>query len=310
MGTSYRVTVVSSQPVSGDALRDQIDRRLEEVNRHMSTWIEDSEISRFNRDAAVGEVFPISPDFHRVMVAAAEAFTLSGGAWDGTVGPLVDLWGFGPTGRGEGVPTAEDIDEVLERVGFDQIEIREGGALVKRHPSVALDLSSIAKGYGVDAVVSVLREEGIEDALVEIGGEVFAAGRRRDGGPWRVGINRPDPDAGIRDVYKVVALSDRALATSGDYRNFLVEDGVRRSHVLDPRTGHPVTGGVVSVSVVAPTAMQADGLATAVMVMGVEEGLTLVEDLAGVEALVVTERQRGVLEERASSGFVAQTPSK
>jgi len=306
MGTTYHVTVVTSGHGAVDGLQDAIDRRLDEVNRQLSTWIEGSEISRFNRSAETGKEFPISEDFLRVMTAAAQIHTLSGGAWDGTVSPLVILWGFGPGGPAFRAPSPERIAAALDEVGFDKIEVREAGVLVKRHAAVTVDLSSIAKGYGVDAVAEVLREAGFADFLVEIGGEVFAAGARRDGGAWRVGVNRPDPGADPGEVYKVVPLGDQALATSGDYRSYVLEDGRRRSHVIDPRTGQPVTNGVVSASVLAPSCMLADGLATAVMVMGPEAGLALVERLDEVEALIIVGRQGGFLEEHPSSGFRTQ----
>lgn len=306
MGTTYHVTVITHGPGPGEELQAKVDGRLDEVNRHLSTWVEDSEISRFNRRQEAGVEFPISGDFLRVMTGAAEIFALSEGAWDGTVRPLVDLWGFGPAGPKPSVPSDKRIAAARARVGFDQIEIRRPGSLVKRRPSVTLDLSAIAKGYGVDAVAEVLRGEGFVDFLVEIGGEVFAAGVRRDGRPWRVGINRPDPEADGEEVYAIVPLGGQALATSGDYRSYILEGGVRRSHVIDPRTGRPVANGVVSASVLAPSCMQADGLATAVMVMGAEAGLTLVEDLDDVEALILVERRGGFLEEHRSSGFWTQ----
>jgi thiamine biosynthesis lipoprotein len=307
MGTSYHVTVVAGPGQSVDGLQGEIDRRLEEVNRGLSTWQEDSEITRFNRQAEVGEEFPVSADFLRVMTAAAEVHALSGGAWDGTVNPLVALWGFGPGGPALSSPSPDRIEAAREEVGFGKIEIRAAGALVKRHPAVTVDLSSIAKGFGVDAVAEVLAGRGFSDFLVEIGGEVFASGRRRDGKPWRIGINRPDPAAGPGEVYKVVPLADQALATSGDYRSYVVEDGRRRSHIIDPRTGQPVANGVVSASVLAPTCMQADGLATAIMVMGPEDGIRLIEDLDGAEALIVVNRG-GFLEEHPSSGFPTLPP--
>jgi thiamine biosynthesis lipoprotein len=198
----------------------------------------------------------------------------------------------------------------MDEVGFDKIEIRRPGAIVKRHASVTLDLSSIAKGYAVDAVAEVLRGEGFNDFLVEIGGEVYAAGVRRDGRPWRVAINRPNRDARHDEVYKIVQLGGRALATSGDYRDYVLDGDVRRSHVIDPRNGKPVANGVVSVSVLAPSCTQADGLSTAVMVMGREAGLALIERLDDVEAMVLVEARSGLLEEHASTGFRAQFPSR
>jgi thiamine biosynthesis lipoprotein len=301
MGTTYHVTVVADRVADG--LQGRIDRRLDEINGQLSTWIENSEISRFNRLGTVGEEFPISEDFRNVMGVAAEVHALSGGAWDGTVNPLVALWGFGPEGPTSETPSPERIAAARAEVGFDKIEVRPGGALVKLHPGVTLDLSSIAKGFGVDAVAELLRAAGLADFVVEIGGEVRAAGVRRDGRPWRVGINRPDPEAEPTEVYHVVSLRDAALATSGDYRNYVLEGGRRRSHVIDPRIGEPVSNGVVSVSILARTCTLADGLATAVMVMGPHAGLQLIERLDDVEGLIVVQRRGGFLEEHPSSGF-------
>jgi thiamine biosynthesis lipoprotein len=308
MGTTWNVAVVGRGSVG--ALQGKIDRRLEEVNQSLSTYREDSEISRFNRFQRAGEEFPISGDFLRVMKTAERVFALSGGAWDGTVMPLVDLWGFGPAGPVGEPPAEEKIAARLADVGFAKIEIRDSGALVKRRPSVTLDLSSIAKGYGVDQVAELVRGEGFTDFIVEIGGEVRAGGARRDGRPWRVGINRPRTDAAPDEVYRVALLRDEAFATSGDYRNYFLRDGVRYSHVIDPRTGRPVTNRVVSASIRAPDCTLADGLATAVMVLGAQAGLALVERLDDVEGLVVVETKEGGLQDHPSSGFRPEPPSR
>ena len=306
MGTTWHVTLVGRG--SAVLLQEKIERRLEEINQGLSTYREDSEIRRFNRFRRKSEEFPISRDFLQVMKVAARVFELSGGAWDGTVMPLVDLWGFGPAGPVGEPPGEEKIASALAQVGFAKIEIRDSGALVKHDPSVTLDLASIAKGYGVDQVAELVRREGFTDFIVEIGGEVRAGGARRDGRPWRVGISRPRPDALPDEVYRVAFLHDEGFATSGDYRNYLVRDGVRYSHILDPRTGHPVTNKVVSVSIRAPDCTLADGLATAVMVMGAEEGLALVERLDDVEGLVVVETPAGGLQDRPSTGFRSEPP--
>ncbi|HEX9189941.1 MAG TPA: FAD:protein FMN transferase [Vicinamibacteria bacterium] len=300
MGTTWRVTAVGRPSAAG--LREKIERRLDEVNQVFSTYLEDSELNRFSRYARAGEEFPASPDFLAVMKTAARVHELSGGAWDGTVRPLVDLWGFGPRAPAREPPDPKAIETYLSEIGFGLIEIRRTG-LVKRRGTLTLDLSSIAKGYGVDQVAAVIRREGFADFIVEIGGEVHAAGSRRGGGPWRVGINRPRADAAPDEIDRVVPLRDAALATSGDYRSFFVRDGVRYSHVLDPRTGRPVANGVVSVSVLAPDCTLADGLATAVMVMGADAGIALLERLPEVEGLVVVEAKDGRLEDRTTSGF-------
>ncbi|MCU0559925.1 MAG: FAD:protein FMN transferase [Desulfobacterales bacterium] len=303
MGTTYHVKVVTGRLGSVKGLKEKIELRLDEINRSLSPYLPESVISRFNRFQETGVEFPVSTDFYRVMQAAAQVHALSDGAWDGTVNPLVDLWGFGRAGRGSEPPPAGAIAELLGEVGFEAIEIREQAALVKRRASVTLDLSSIAKGYGVDQVAEVVRRSGAADFLVEIGGETYAAGRRGDGQAWRVGINTPRPDARADDVYAVVPLQDQALATSGDYRNFFVKDGVRYAHIIDPRTGYPVSNRVVSVSIQAADCTLADGLATAVLVMGAEKGLALIDRLDGVEGLIVVARPDGRLENHFSTGF-------
>lgn len=309
MGTTYTIKVVTGYFGSVSGLQEKVDRRLDEINRSMSPYLKDSEISRFNRFMGVGTEFPISADFLRVMQVAARIHTLSEGAWDGTVNPLVDLWGFGRSSRTDKRPPADKIEVLLGDVGFDKIEIRHSGALIKRQAGVTLDLSSIAKGYGVDQVAEEIRRAGFGDFLVEIGGEVYAAGVRPDGRPWRIGINRPKTDARFDEVYKVVALRDRAFATSGDYRNFFVENGVRYSHIIDPITGYPTAHGVVSVSILADNCTLADGLATGVMVMGAEKGLALINRLDRVQGLIIAELPDGTLVDHVSRDIRLEPPS-
>jgi thiamine biosynthesis lipoprotein len=177
---------------------------------------------------------------------------------------------------------------------------------VKNLATVTLDLNSIAKGFAVDRVCGLLAAGGYKNYLVEIGGEVYAAGVRADGKNWRVGINRPQKDAAIDEVYKAVSLADQALATSGDYRNFFEIDGVRYSHVIDPRSGYPVSNGVVSVSIIAENCTLADGLATAIMVMGPAKGIQLVNQLNNVECFIIVEKPDGRLIDFYSTGFATQ----
>lgn len=306
MGTTYHITVVSGYFQGVGKLKERIDARLEEVNQSMSTYIPDSEISRFNSSEQVGVKFPISPDFFQVLEVGEQLYRLSNGAWDATVQPLVDLWGFGPTFKKREIPRSEQIAAVLPEIGFAHIELVAPNFLVKKIAGVTLDLSSIAKGFGVDQVAKVIQQSGFENYLVEIGGEIFAAGVRSDGKTWRIGINRPQPDAPPNEVYKVVSLSGRAFATSGDYRNFFEAGGVRYSHVLNPRTGYPVSNGVVSASVLADSCTFADGLATTLMVMGHQTGLELVNNLDHVECLIVVQRPDGRLMDYYSQGFEAE----
>ena len=305
MGTTYHVKVVTGffQGVSG--LKEKIERRLVEINAAMSTYQKDSEISRFNEFNQTGRKFKISDDFYRVMKTAQAIYRLSDGAWDGTVNPLVDLWGFGRGAAKNKVPLGSKISALLSNIGFENIEVLEPGFLLKKRAAVTLDLSSIAKGYGVDQVAATIRKEGFQHYLVEIGGEVFASGYSKDGKLWRIGINRPQADAAFDEVYKVVTLYNRAFATSGDYRNFFVVDGIRYAHIIDPRTGYPISNGVVSVTIIADTCTFADGLATAIMVMGPEKGLDLINRLDAVEGLIIVEQIDGSLADFFSKGFNA-----
>lgn len=304
MGTTYHITVVGGYFSAVAPLQKAIDERLAAINASMSTFQPDSEISRFSRLQGADTPFPVSEDFQAVMKVSKELFHITGGAWDGTLDPLIDLWGFGRTKRPEDrVPSAQEIQALLPRVGFQQIAMDAEGRLSKAHPSVSLDLASVAKGYGVDAIAALIRERGFTDYLVEIGGEVYAAGLRPDGQPWRVGINKPDPEAPFDQVYRVVQLQDRAFATSGDYRNYFEIDGRRYAHIIDPRTGYPVSNGVVSVSVTAATCALADGLATAIEVMGAPAGIALVNRLPGVECLIITRDDQNRLHDSASQGF-------
>ena len=307
MGTTYHIKVVAGLFTSGTDLQEQIDERLAAINRSMSTYDPESEISRFNGLRSTGEIFTPSDDFFNVMQVAAELHRLTEGAWDGTLDPLINLWGFGRNGPIDKIPEDDAIHRALTHVGFDRILVdSSSGTLSKTDPAVTLDLASIAKGYGVDEIARLLGRRRFSHFLVEIGGEVYARGRRKDGKPWRVGINRPESGAAFNDVYRAVPLADRAMATSGDYRIFFQIGDRSYAHILDPRTGRPVTDGVVSATVVAANCTVADGLATALMVMGPEKGVALVDRLASVECLIVVRQPDGTLTDYPSSGFVTE----
>lgn len=304
MGTTYHIKVVAGLFASAGKLRQKIDERLAAINKSMSTYDPDSEISRFNAIVSTAETFAASADFFNVLQVAAKIHELTEGAWDGTLDPLVTLWGFGRQGTVSQLPHDDDIRGALTHVGFTRIRMDAAGTLAKQDPAVTLDLASIAKGYGVDEIARLLGAQGYSDFLVEIGGEVYARGRRKDGKPWRVGINRPDETAALDDVYQAVRLTDRAMATSGDYRIFFRVDDKAYSHILDPRTGWPVNNGVVSATVVADNCTVADGLATALMVMGSQKGVALVDRLPSVECLIVVRQPDGTFADYPSRGFV------
>ena len=305
MGTSYHITIVAGYFNNQKDLKVKIDKRLEDINKSMSTYRKDSEISRFNNLQNTGEKFYVSDDFWQVMTVAQKIYQLTGGAWDGTVKPLVNLWGFGSTKNKYTIPDKSEIQAHLADIGFNHIEVAAERCLIKRKEGVSVDLASIAKGYAVDQVAALIRKSGIDNFLVEIGGEVFASGTRKDGKPWRIGINQPKKNAPVDQVYKVVNLQDKAFATSGDYRIFFEIDGRRFAHIIDPRNGYPAASGVVSASIVADNCTFADGLATALVVLGPEKGLELVNRLTGVECLIIVQKQDGTLIDYSSKNFKA-----
>ena len=307
MGTTYHITVVTGFFKNTKALKDKIDMRLIQINKSMSTYRKDSEISRFNALNKTGEKFYISDDFFNVMTVAQHIYELTGGAWDGTVKPLENLWGFGDSENKNRIPSKTEIETLLPNIGFNNIEILTSHHLIKKAASISLDLASIAKGYGVDQVAIVIRTNGIKNFLVEIGGEVFAQGLRKDGKKWKIGINNPRKDSPFDQVYKAVSIRDKGFATSGDYRNYFECKGKRFSHILDPRNGYPINNGVVSVSIVADTCTFADGLATAIMVLGHKKGLELVNSLDNTECLIVVQADDGTLTDCYSKGFISES---
>ncbi len=281
MGTTYSVKLMpfDGMPSLASVWR-AIDAELELVNQQMSTYLTTSEISRFNQQLGI-EWFDVSSDTAQVVQLALEIHQQSDGAFDVTVAPLVNLWGFGPKGRrpeaGEKVlPETEAIQSVLEYVGSDKLKVRlEPAALRKQHPQLQIDLSAIAKGHGVDRVSALLSRLGFNSHFVEIGGEIRTAGTKVDGQPWTAGIERP-MIAG-RGIQKALELSDLSLATSGNYRNYFEADGKHFSHTIDPKSGAPVEDSIASASVVAQDCASADAIATSMMSAGFTKGLALAE---------------------------------
>jgi FAD:protein FMN transferase len=293
MGTYYEVTARCPNQVAG-----LIETTLHAVNAEMSTYLEDSHLSRFNR-AAADEWFPVPQSVVQVVTAAAELSRQSQGAFDVTVGPLVNLWGFGPE-ESAGIPSVESISAALAAIGHERLAARQEPPALRKSGTLYVDLSAIAKGHGVDRVVQALEGAGCQDMLVDVGGEVRGSGMSPAGRPWRIGVEVPDP--GSRGgIQRIVALADAALATSGDYRNFVEAEGRRYSHTIDPRTGYPVEHDLASVTVLHESAMWADGYATVLSVLGPQAGMTFAET-HGLAALFVVRRAEG-FQERYTSGF-------
>ncbi len=307
MGTAFTVKVVVPPGFAGgqEDVETTIRSAVDAVDFTMSTYREDSELSAFNRHGT--EPFAVSEAMIEVVSEAQRIAGLSAGAFDITVGPLVDAWGFGPE-TVEDPPDADAIAALMAEFGFQKLEIDPAGrTLQKDSAALRCDLSAIAKGYAVDRVALGLSSLGLVDFMVEIGGEVRAMGRNAAGGAWRIGIERPETGRG--DLWSAVALEDAAMATSGDYRNYYERDGVRISHTIDPRTGRPIAHRLASVSVIHPSCMTADALATAINVLGPDEGRELVER-EGLAALLLIRTDDGEFEEWASSAWPAEnTPS-
>lgn len=269
MGTRWRVCLVAGARVSLPPLHDAVQAALDAVVAQMSTWEAGSDINRYNR-AQAGTWQPLPPAFFDVLRCALDIARASGGAYDPTVGPLVDLWGFGATGQGLRVPADDEIEAVRAHIGWQRIALRDDPPAVLQPGDAALDLSAIAKGHGVDAVAACLRERGVASALVDVGGELAGFGHKPDGTPWRV-LVEASPDA-EDDAPCVLPLDGIAVATSGVHWHRFERDGRTYAHTLDPRSGAPVERAPAAVTVVADDAMHADAWATALTVMGFEDG--------------------------------------
>ena len=308
MGTSYRVACVLPQAIGLDALRAAVEAELGAISRRASTWNEHSELSRFNRHASC-EPFEVSPELARLVERALALARETGGAFDPTVLPLVRLYGFAAEGLGTS-PEAAELEAARAHVGFQLVRV-EGTRLVKSDPLVELDLSGIAKGDGVDRLGALLDRLGASAWLVEIGGEVRARGRKPDGSAWVVGVETPRQGSAFgAELLRKVALEDAALATSGDQRRSRESGGRRLHHVIDPRTGVNATHDLAAVTVVATTCARADAVATALLVLGVDEGLTLVARLVGVEALFVRRDGAGGFTTVESAGWSALSTAR
>ncbi|CQJ58636.1 FAD:protein FMN transferase [Yersinia rohdei] len=300
MGTSYSIKYVSnSSAPDSEKLQQEIDRELELVNDQMSTYRPNSELSRFNQSRVVNTPFPVSVATAKVVREAIRLNRLTDGALDVTVGPLVNLWGFGPEGRPTSVPTDADIAKRQQWVGIDKLAV-EKGSLIKRIPDLYVDLSSIAKGFGVDVIAEYLESQHIDNYMVDIGGEVRTRGNNGENKPWRIAIEKPVAGA-EQSAQEIIEPGRMAIATSGDYRNYFEQDGVRYSHTIDPATGRPINHRLVSITVLDPSCMTADGLSTGLGVLGPERGMALA-NLLDIPVFMIVKTDEG-FEERYSESF-------
>ncbi|WP_296805993.1 FAD:protein FMN transferase [Thiocapsa sp.] len=285
MGTYYSVKV-ARPPVgmTADALKLAVESVLDRVIAEISTYEPTSELSRLNANPGTDWI-PVSPELHAVVAEGLRIAELSDGAFDITVGPLVNLWGFGPDARPEELPTSEQIQAARERVGWRKLELRASPpAIRKTRGDVYIDLSALGEGYGADRVAADLDARGVADYMVAVAGTIRAKGLNAKAQPWAIAIEEPLADR--RAVHRIVPVSDRAISTSGDYRNFFVKDGKRYSHEIDPATGAPVERNLGSATVVGERAIVVDGLATAFMVLG-EQRAPALADSQGIAAYLI-----------------------
>lgn len=293
MGTTYNIKViVENDSIDTQLLQKDIDTALVNVNQEMSTYIPDSELSRFNQLRS-SEPVTLSKGLARVIEEAIRLGKLSNGKLDVTVGPLVNLWGFGPEYRLEKVPSDELLEQTKNKVGIENIELVDG-RLSKKINELYIDLSTIAKGYGVDLIAELVESRGIHNYLVEIGGEMRLKGFKDTGELWHVAIEKPITTE--RAVQQVIVPKDNAVATSGDYRIYFESNGQRFSHIIDPATGKPINHKLVSVTVIHPSSMTADGLSTALMVMGEKEALAFAEKNE-IAAYFISKSENGFVEQ-------------
>ncbi len=283
MGSTYTVKYVRSEGLpSPERLQFEVAAILDEVDVQMSTYRDDSIIEQFNR-APAGTCQVMPAGLLELVDAGFVLHEQSAGALDLTLEPLLNLWGFGPKSRAEKVPTAEELAQVMVHVGMQHLR-RQNDQLCKQ-ADVQVDFNSIAAGYAVDKIVQRFTALGVLSYMVEVTGELKAAGKKPDGQPWRIGLEAPQD--GQRVAQRVLAVDGYGISTSGDYRNYFEEQGKRYSHTLDPRTGAPITHTLAAVTVVDKSTLRADGMSTVLMVMGTERGLAFAQRM-GIAAFFVT----------------------
>ncbi|RQD66462.1 MAG: FAD:protein FMN transferase [Desulfonatronovibrio sp. MSAO_Bac4] len=302
MGTYYRITLMQVTPGQIKSAQSKVNNVLDKINQSMSVFEPGSEISRFNEIPA-GRKLCVSPDFAEVMRISFKVYEMTDKAFDPTVAPLIELWGFGTDKSVQDFPHEDQIKKILPSVGLDKILMDEKGCLVKKHPHTSLNLSGVAKGYAVDLIARAMEDLKINSYLVDIGGDMYAGQAKPDGTAWRIGISAPLPQAGAQDYIETAEITNQALATSGDYRNYFIKDNIRYSHIIDPATGYPVRQNIVSATVKADNCALADALATAMLIMDKDQALQLSTESEIFEVLLIQMVQDEEISVHSSFGF-------
>lgn len=303
MGTTWTVRYINSKSLTENNVREVIQRELDLVVAQMSTWQDDSDLSVFNRaDANTWHTLPAA--FFTVLQCALKIALETNGAFDPTIGPLVNLWGFGPEGQRNSPPNIDAVKTLHANCGWQKLQLDSHGSRALQPGNVYVDFSGIAKGYSVDRVAHALEDTGIENYLIEVGGELYGAGIKPDGQPWWIALETPPKAETVAE--SVVALHGLAVATSGDYRRYFEHEGQHYAHTIDPRLGFPIdraSNALVSVTVLHAECMLADALATAFTVMGVKVALAYANE-KDIAALFIEHKAEG-FEEHLSAKLMA-----
>lgn len=305
MGTTYNVAIVPDDTAgqcSKDRLAKEIDASLVDTNQHMSHYIADSELSQLSR-APINEALELSAQMFELLSLSEGIYQASDGSFDITLGPLVNLWGFGPKSSvgQDSVPSDSEINAALALIGADSLLIDQNKRQLTRTKAVRLNFSAVAKGYGADRIAKVLDNCKVANYLVEVGGEMMLKGNSHRGSPWKIAVEKPSTSLAAQSVQRIIGVTDRGVATSGDYRNYFENNGVRYSHTIDPRTGRPISHNLASVTVLANSSAEADAWATAISVMGPEHGMAAAEK-EGLAIYMLVKTSSG-FKERYSSAF-------
>ncbi len=296
LGTSYNITYLGTEEVN---FQKEIDSVFEVVNQSLSTYIPDSDISKINR----GDTLVVDHMFKDVFNLSKSVFEDTDGYFDPTVGTLVNAWGFGP-GQQIQLDSAK-VDSLLEYVGFQKVSLNENGEIIKEHPAIQFDFNAVAKGYAIDRLATMLSDKGIENFLVEVGGEIVSRGENKlKDKEWTVGVD--DPQAGdARRLKLALKLNDKALASSGNYRKFRIDSvsGKKYVHTIDPKTGFTKNSRVLATSVIAENCARADAFATAFMAMDLDQSIALLSKTKDLEAYIIYLDEEGETQEFFTTGF-------
>lgn len=294
-GTMYSITYESPE---GKDFQEEITEKFREYTLIFSTYEKESTISKINNNIPVKP----EPEFMICYNRAMEISEITNGAFDITAGPMVNAWGFGPEKKKQ--MSQDKVDSLIAITGYQKVHV-ENGLIVKDNPNMKLDMSAISKGYTCDLIAGFLADKGCLNYMVEIGGEVAAKGKNEHGNVWFIGISKPDEDivASNTELEAIIKLPDHALATSGNYRNFYVEEGKKYAHTIDPKTGYPVQHSLLSATVLTDNCMTADAFATAFMVIGLESGIELARIIPEIEVFFIYADENGNDQIYMSEGF-------